>query len=76
MRVHTKCGVKLGLDNNVFFCRLFVNQKYLSYRAMASKGELEHEQLYKDVVELVREYLIKYQDRSSKVFVTLGYIIK
>lgn len=42
---------------------------------MASKGELEHEQLYKDVVELVREYLIKYQDRSSKVFVTLEYVI-
>ena len=30
---------------------------------------LEHEQLFSDVTSLIREYLIKYSDRSSKVCV-------
>ena len=28
---------------------------------------LEHEQLFSDVTSLIREYLIKYSDRSTKV---------
>ena len=42
-------------------------RNFLSCKTMATNGGLEHEQLYKDVMELVREYLIKYKKRSSKV---------
>ena len=38
---------------------------------MATPGGLEHEQLFSDVTALVREYLIKYQERSSKVCIQL-----
>ena len=34
---------------------------------MAAPGGLEHEELFKDVTEMVREYLLKYGQRSSKV---------
>lgn len=34
---------------------------------MAVPGGLEHEELFKDVTEMVREYLLKYGQRSSKV---------
>ena len=41
--------------------------RFLSYETMARPGGLEHDQLFSNVTELVREYLIKYQERSSKV---------
>ncbi len=43
---------------------------------MAAPGRLEHEQLFKDVTEMVREYLLKYGQRSSKVhyFILYNYI--
>ena len=34
---------------------------------MAAPGQLEHEQLFSDVSDLIKEYLLKYQERSSKV---------
>ena len=33
----------------------------------AAPQTLEHEQLFSDVTALIREYLIKYSDRGSKV---------
>jgi hypothetical protein len=41
---------------------------------MAAPGGLEHEQLFKDVTEMVREYLLKYGQRSSKVHYFVLYI--
>ena len=38
---------------------------------MAAPGGLEHEQLFKDVTEMVREYLLKYGQRSSKVIMSI-----
>ena len=35
----------------------------------AAPQSLEHEQLFSDVTSLIREYLIKYSDRGSKVSV-------
>ena len=35
----------------------------------AAPQTLEHEQLFSDVTSLIREYLIKYSDRGSKVSV-------
>ena len=36
----------------------------------SSQQQLEHEQLYSDVTSLIRGYLIKHRDRSSKVWET------
>lgn len=41
--------------------------RFLSCKTMAGQGGLEHDQLFSNVTELVREYLIKYQERTSKV---------
>ena len=42
---------------------------------MASQLELEHEQLFDGVFALIKDYLLKYQDRSSKVNINHPYII-
>ena len=40
---------------------------FLIVSGMAAPEGLEHEQLFKDVIDLVKEYLLKYNARSSKV---------
>ena len=49
--------------------RLISRTGVVTMATQAVPQSLEHEQLFSDVTSLIREYLIKYSDRSSKVSV-------
>ena len=49
--------------------RLINRTGVVTMATQATPQSLEHEQLFSDVTSLIREYLIKYSDRSTKVCV-------